>query len=81
MQRITAGRGIAMPRCTEQLRVLRLKAGFSQNRLAREAELDRATVSNAERGKEIQELSLAKILQVLGRKLGREIELHEVVVT
>jgi hypothetical protein len=42
--------------------------------------LDRATVSNAEHGKDVQELTVAKILQVLSRKIGREIELDEVLV-
>jgi transcriptional regulator with XRE-family HTH domain len=67
-----------MPKCSDQLRVLRLKSGLSQNRLARDADLDRGTVSNAERGIEIQELSLARILQALSRRLGHEVRVDEV---
>lgn len=60
------------------LKELRLRAGFSQNKLAREADLDRNTVAAAEKGKDVQELSIVKIIQVLSRKLDENITIESV---
>lgn len=68
-----------MPSCSSHLKELRIKAGLSLNRLAREAGLDRATVSKAERGFEVQDVTLAKILNAIGRELGRDLEFRDVV--
>lgn len=68
-----------MPCCTSNLRDLRVKAGFSVNRLAREAGLDRATVSKAEKGTSVQDVTLAKMLRPLGRELGRELTFADVI--
>jgi DNA-binding XRE family transcriptional regulator len=47
-------------------------AKLSQNQLARKANIDRQTISNAERGLEVTELTLAKLLPALAAELGRE---------
>ena len=65
-----------MPQCNGQLKTMRLQAKLSQNGLARKAELDRTTVSNAERGREVSELTLAKLTSALSIELGQEIP-HE----
>ncbi len=62
-----------MPILSDSLRALRLEAKLSQNKLAAFAEVDRQTVSRAERGLEISELSASKIVAALQAKLGREI--------
>ena len=67
-----------MPKCSEKLKRLRLDAGWSQNRLAREAGIDPGTVSSAERGAEVLELSLVRILKALSTNAGREIDIAEV---
>ena len=56
-----------------KLKKLRLEAKVSQARLAGLAELDRGTISAAERGKPIQELTLSKLTDALSKLLGREI--------
>jgi transcriptional regulator with XRE-family HTH domain len=71
--RPTEAYGFVMPSCNGNLKTLRMKAGFSQNRLAREANLDRATVSAAERGEDVAELTVAKLTQALSRALGTEL--------
>ena len=65
--------------CKPGLKALRLKAGFSQNKLAREADLDRNTVSAAESGKPVQELSVSKIIQALNGKLNMELSFDDIV--
>jgi len=62
-----------MPQCNGQLKTMRLQAKLSQNGLARKAELDRTTVSNAERGLEISELTLSKLTSALSTELGQDI--------
>lgn len=62
-----------MPTCTARLRGLRMEAGLSQNKLARIADLDRTTISNAERGSEVSDLTVAKLAQGLSEASGRAI--------
>lgn len=62
-----------MPQCNGQLKTLRLQAKLSQNGLARKAELDRTTVSNAERGREVSELTVSKLASTLSDELSQEI--------
>jgi transcriptional regulator with XRE-family HTH domain len=59
-----------MPQCNGDLRKLRLEAGLSQNKLARAADLDRATISSAERGGEVTDLTLSKLAAALSKALG-----------
>jgi transcriptional regulator with XRE-family HTH domain len=68
-----------MTNCTPKLRDLRMQAGLSQNALSRLANLDRGTISSAENGKDVQELSIRKALGAIGTKLGREVSMDEVV--
>ncbi len=63
-----------MPKCNGTLKRLRLDAKLSQNGLARKAELDRTTISNAERGAEVSELTLSKIISALRAELGKEVK-------
>lgn len=62
-----------MPQCNGQLKTMRLQAKLSQNGLARKADLDRTTVSNAERGLEISELTVSKLAGALSVELKQEI--------
>lgn len=62
-----------MPVCNGTVKQLRLEAGLSQNKFARAADLDRTTVSNAERGQDISDLTLSKIRTTLSKELGRDI--------
>ena len=63
-----------MPQCNNgQLKTMRLQAKLSQNGLARKADLDRTTVSNAERGLEISELTVSKLAGALSVELKQEI--------
>ena len=57
-----------------KMKNLRLQAQLSQNQLARAANLDRGTISAAENGRAVQELSRAKIAAALSTALGRRIE-------
>lgn len=66
--------------CKERLRKLRMQAGLSQSKLARMADLDRTTVSNAENGKDVQELTISKILRVLNEELSLTVSVEEVIV-
>jgi transcriptional regulator with XRE-family HTH domain len=49
-----------------KIKSLRLQQGLSQNGLARKADLDRATVASAERGRNVSDLSMSKIATALG---------------
>jgi DNA-binding XRE family transcriptional regulator len=49
-----------------KIKSLRLQQGLSQNALARKADLDRATIASAERGRKISDLSMSKIATALG---------------
>ena len=62
-----------MPQCNGQLKKMRLQAGLSQSGFARKADLDRTTVSKAERGREISELTLSKLIFALSAALGQDI--------
>lgn len=63
--------------CNRNLKTLRMTAGVSQNRLARISDLDRMTISRAENGNEIQELSAQKIANGLESALGRRVDISE----
>ena len=67
-----------MPQCNGQLKTLRLQAKLSQNALARRADLDRTTVSNAERGREVSELTASKLASTLSDELGLEIGIDRI---
>ena len=62
-----------MPVCSGQLKKLRLEAGLSQNKLARAADLDRTTVSSAERGAEVTDLTVSKLSSALAERLRRPV--------
>ncbi len=62
-----------MPQCNGQLKTMRLQAKLSQNGLARKADLDRTTVSNAERGLEISELTMSKLASALSSELDQQV--------
>ncbi|MEI9899114.1 MAG: helix-turn-helix transcriptional regulator [Hyphomicrobium sp.] len=53
-----------------KIKTLRLRAGLSQNGLARKANLDRATVAAAEAFKHISDVSLARIATALAVDSG-----------
>ena len=59
-----------MPRCNGELKKLRLEAGLSQNKLASRSDLDRATISSAERGGEVTDLTLSKLASALSKALN-----------
>lgn len=60
------------------LKELRLRAGYSIAQLARQAGIDRGTVTRAEQGIEIQDAKAYMILQALSIKLGREVTFKDV---
>lgn len=62
-----------------KIKSLRLEAKLSLNQLARLADLDRATVSKAEKGGVVSELTLHKIAATLGRQLNRNLVADELV--
>jgi DNA-binding XRE family transcriptional regulator len=70
----------SMPRCNGNLKKLRITAKKSQNRFARDCDIDRGTISNAENGKDIQDITLQKIVDGLSDALGRKVKLDEIVV-
>lgn len=70
-----------MPIFSPRLKALRLEARLSQNRLARFADLDRGTLSKAEKGEEIADLTASKIISALSEHLKREIMLDEVTIS
>jgi transcriptional regulator with XRE-family HTH domain len=61
------------------IKSLRLEAKLSLNHLARLADLDRATVSKAEKGGAVSELTLHKMASALGQALGRNLTADEMV--
>jgi DNA-binding XRE family transcriptional regulator len=67
-----------VPKCNGQIKKLRLEAQLSQNKLARLADLDRTTVSSAENGLEISEITLSKLVTALSKALGRTISPNSV---
>ena len=74
----SADKGRTMPKCSSKLKDLRIQAGLSQNALSRLADLDRGTISNAENGKEVQEVTISKMLKPISARLGRDIEIASV---
>ncbi len=62
-----------------KIKSLRLEAKLSLNQFARLADLDRATVSKAEKGGAVSELTLHKIAAALGRQLDRSLDADELV--
>lgn len=54
-----------------RIKALRLEAKLSQSHLARLADLDRATVSKAEKGTTVSELSMHKMAAALSQELKR----------
>lgn len=62
-----------------KIKSLRLEAKLSLNQFARLADLDRATVSKAEKGAAVSELTLHKIAAALGRQLDRSVDADELV--
>ena len=63
-----------MPQCNGHLKALRLEARLSQNALSRKADLDRSTISSAENGGEVSELTFEKLRGTLASELGRKIQ-------
>lgn len=59
------------------IKTLRLEAKLSLNHLARLAELDRATVSKAEKGGVVSELTLHKMASALSQELDRPLSADE----
>lgn len=68
-----------MPACNQKLKTLRLEAKLSQNKLAQRADLDRGTVSAAERGGDVTEITVSKLAAALTKALRREIKLDDLV--
>jgi len=62
-----------MPQCNGDLKRLRLEAGLSQNKLARAADLDRTTISSAERGGDVTDLTISKLATALSKALGTQV--------
>ncbi len=62
-----------------KIKSLRLEAKLSMNHFARLADLDRATVSKAEKGGAVSELTLHKMAAALGRRLDRSLDADELV--
>lgn len=68
-----------MPKCMSKLKDLRIQAGLSQNALSRLANLDRGTISNAENGKDVQEVTISKMLKPISERLGRDLSIASVI--
>ncbi|MEP4377976.1 MAG: helix-turn-helix transcriptional regulator [Alphaproteobacteria bacterium] len=69
---------MALKTCNKLLKELRLEAKLSVNQMARKAEVDRATVSKAETGKRVQELSVVRLVAALSGELKRKVSIEEV---
>ncbi len=61
-----------------KIKNLRLEAGLSQNQLSRKADLDRGTISAAENGKDVQDVTVAKIATALSTALGRKVKTDDI---
>jgi transcriptional regulator with XRE-family HTH domain len=72
---------MSMPICKPILKQLRLEAKLSQNKLARLADLDRTTVSKAENGVDVNELSVSKLSSALTKALGRTVKDSDLTMT
>ncbi len=66
-----------MPKASSKLKTLRLEAKLSINQLARRADLARATVSAAEQGREVSNLTFAKLMRALSDALHRPLIVDE----
>lgn len=64
-------------RLMNRIKTLRLEARLSLNHLARLADLDRATVSKAEKGGAVSELTLHKMAAALSQELDRPLNPDE----
>lgn len=62
-----------------KLKSLRLKAGLSQSKFARIADLDRGTVEKAESGKSVSELTVAKLAKALSVSLKEDVTAEELI--
>lgn len=62
-----------------RIKALRLEAKLSLNHFARLADLDRATVSKAEKGGTVSELTLHKMAAALSQELDRPLNPNELV--
>jgi transcriptional regulator with XRE-family HTH domain len=62
-----------------KLKSLRLKAGLSQSKFARLADLDRGTVEKAESGRSVSELTVAKLARALSMSLESDITAEELI--
>ena len=62
-----------MVQCIDNLKGLRLATGHSQNRFARVADLDRATISAAENGRDVTDLTVVKYAKALTDLSGRDV--------
>lgn len=62
-----------------KIKSLRLEAKLSLSQFARLADLDRATVSKAEKGGVVSELTWHKIAAALGQKLDRNLKASDLV--
>ena len=67
-----------MLRASNSLKTLRLEAGVSLSKFARMSDLDRGTVTNAEGGKPVSELTGAKLIKTLSKTLQRQISTKEI---
>ena len=62
-----------------KIKSLRLEAKLSLNQFARLADLDRATISKAEKGGIVSELTLHKIAAALSQELDRSLDANDLV--
>lgn len=67
-----------MPACNALLRELRLEAGLSKSKLAQAADVDRGTVSHAETGNKVSDVTVSRIAKALTHKLGRKVDTSEI---
>lgn len=66
-----------MPKVSVDFKRLRLEAALSQSKLARLADLDRATVAYAEHGRQVTELTVSKLAKALSEALEREVRFDD----
>ena len=66
-----------MKKCNKTVKTLRLRAGLSQNALARLSVSRSVTISNAERGLDVSDLTLSKIATALSNRLEQEIDAEQ----
>lgn len=62
-----------------RIKALRLEARLSLSNLARLSDLDRATVSKAEKGNSVSELSMHKMAAALSQELERPLAPEDLV--